>query len=110
MTIKRTLQLTTILALFLIVSNLRAEDWPTYRHDAARSGSATTKTPAKLDRAWEIKLSGKLTQPIAAGGSLFIDDHDISELINDSLSDSGSVPRLKNNFPSVYAFIDNLTL
>jgi len=48
--------------------------WPTYRHDPARSGAASSNTPAELGLAWEIKLSGKLTQPIAAEGKLFVAD------------------------------------
>jgi len=51
-----------------------AAPWPTYRHDAARSGATPTGVPAKLDKAWEIELSSKLTQPIAAVGKLFVAD------------------------------------
>ena len=50
--------------------------WPTYRHDAARSGTTSAKIDAKLSPAWEVKLTGRLTQPIAAGGSLFVADVD----------------------------------
>ena len=48
--------------------------WPTYRHDAARSGATSSGVPGKLDKAWEIELSGKLIQPIAAEGKLFVAD------------------------------------
>ena len=58
------------------VPNPKLEDWPTYRHDAYRSGSSPSKTPAKLGAAWEIKLTGRLTAPIAAGGSVFVADRD----------------------------------
>ncbi|NQT36007.1 MAG: PQQ-like beta-propeller repeat protein [Planctomycetes bacterium] len=47
-----------------------SEDWPTYRHDAARSGVATTTVGAKLAVAWETKLTGPLTAPVAADGML----------------------------------------
>ncbi|MBC8374086.1 MAG: PQQ-binding-like beta-propeller repeat protein, partial [Planctomycetes bacterium] len=52
----------------------QAASWPTYRHDAARSGATSAKISAKLNPAWEIKLTGRLTPPIAAGGSLFVAD------------------------------------
>jgi len=54
----------------------QADSWPTYRHDAARSGATSAKVSAKLTPAWEIKLTGRLTPPIAAGGSLFVADVD----------------------------------
>jgi outer membrane protein assembly factor BamB len=58
------------------VPNPKSDPWPTYRHDAARSGSTSSKTPAKLAAAWEIDLSGRLTAPIAADGSVFLADKD----------------------------------
>ncbi len=48
-------------------------DWPTYRHDAARSGR--TKAPveaADLKVAWQTQLAGKLSSPVAAGGRVFV--------------------------------------
>ncbi|MDP6545865.1 MAG: PQQ-binding-like beta-propeller repeat protein [Phycisphaerae bacterium] len=54
----------------------QADAWPTYRHDPARSGATSAKMPAGLTRAWEVKLTGRLTQAIAAGGSLFVADVD----------------------------------
>ena len=54
----------------------QTDPWPTYRHDAARSGATSANIPAKLTPAWEIELTGRLTQPIAAGGSLFVADVD----------------------------------
>ena len=58
------------------ISNLKAElsdsDWPTYRHDAARSSrtSVTIKPERKL--AWSTQLGGKLSSLVSAGGKLFI--------------------------------------
>ncbi|MAG94552.1 MAG: hypothetical protein CMJ48_12515 [Planctomycetaceae bacterium] len=48
------------------------EDWPTLRHDAARSGSAGTHVPASLTTAWQTELGGKLTSPVVAGGRLYV--------------------------------------
>jgi outer membrane protein assembly factor BamB len=47
-------------------------DWSTYRHDTARSGSASTAIPAKLKRAWCSDIGGKLTSPVIAGGKVFV--------------------------------------
>ncbi|MHC4298140.1 MAG: outer membrane protein assembly factor BamB family protein [Planctomycetota bacterium] len=47
-------------------------DWPTYRHDAARSGMASTTVPAKIERNWKANIGGKLTSPVIAGGKVFV--------------------------------------
>jgi outer membrane protein assembly factor BamB len=49
-----------------------AGDWPTFRHDAARSGAAHTKVPAGVAVDWQVKIEGKPTAPVAAGGKLFV--------------------------------------
>jgi outer membrane protein assembly factor BamB len=47
-------------------------DWPTYRHDAARSGRATTSVPTELEIAWKTKLGSDLGSPVVAGGLVFV--------------------------------------
>ena len=47
-------------------------DWPAYRHDATRSGSARCAVSASLDRVWQIELGGKLTQPVVTDGRLLV--------------------------------------
>jgi len=47
-------------------------DWPTYRHDAARSGVAGAKVPHALDVAWQTDVGGALTSPVVAGGLLLV--------------------------------------
>jgi outer membrane protein assembly factor BamB len=49
-----------------------AGDWPTYRGDAIRSGTARCKLPTKLKRLWTVKAGGKLSAPVIAAGKLFI--------------------------------------
>ncbi len=49
-----------------------SKDWPAYRHDGARSGAAKTTVPAKLKQAWQAKLGGSLTAPVAAGGQVYV--------------------------------------
>ncbi|NOZ22992.1 MAG: PQQ-binding-like beta-propeller repeat protein [Planctomycetes bacterium] len=60
------------------------DDWPTYRHDAERSGStATAVQPTGLGRAWEAKLGGRLSSAVIADGKLFVasvDTHTVHAL------------------------------
>ena len=55
-----------------IITNAIANEWPTYRHDAARSGRASTTVPATLKRAWQTDIGGKLTSPVIADGKVFV--------------------------------------
>ncbi len=58
-------------------------DWPTHRHDAARSGFTKTPVPAKLRRAWQADLGGKLSSVTVAGGKVFVasvEDHTVHAL------------------------------
>ena len=47
-------------------------DWPTYRHDNARSGATMSAVPAGLSRAWRTPIGGKLSSVTAADGKLFV--------------------------------------
>jgi len=63
------------------------QDWPTYRCDAQRSGRAGTILSAKLGKAWEAALGGKLTSPVIAGGKVYIarvETHEVIALDSDS--------------------------
>ena len=58
-------------------------DWPTYRHDPARSGFTKTSVPAELKRSWQTDLGGKLSSVVLADGKLFvasIDTHTVYAL------------------------------
>jgi len=64
-------------------SQIPNDDWPTYRHDAARSGVAGTTVPGALAPAWETDLGGRVSSPVIAGGKAFvarIDDHAVCAL------------------------------
>ena len=52
--------------------NTGSADWPTYRHDASRSGSSSVEVTTNLKRVWQKKLGGRLSAPIIAAGKLFI--------------------------------------
>jgi len=63
------------------ISNLRSQisnalDWPTYRHDPARSGATSAVFSPHLQTEWEANPGGKLTSPVIAGGVLLVADSD----------------------------------
>ncbi|MHC4743520.1 MAG: outer membrane protein assembly factor BamB family protein [Planctomycetota bacterium] len=61
-------------------SDIRKTDWPTYRADPARSGITNAKLPAKLDKAWQAGIGGRLSSVTVAEGKAFvasIDKHTI---------------------------------
>ena len=51
-------------------------DWPTYRHDNARSGNAVTEVPTRLKRSWRTVLGGKVSPPVLAGGRVLVAEVD----------------------------------
>lgn len=50
----------------------QSDDWPMYRHDAERSGTASTELPKKLNVSWIIPLTGRLTAPVIADGRVYV--------------------------------------
>ncbi|HIK93794.1 MAG TPA: methyltransferase domain-containing protein [Planctomycetes bacterium] len=60
-----------------------ADDWPTYRSDAERSGMTTMPIEPKVDNKWSVKIGGRLTSPVIAAGHVYvaqIDTHTIYAL------------------------------
>ncbi len=58
-------------------------DWPTYRHDAARSGSSVAAVPTNLGLAWQADLGARPTPPVVAGDRAFVatpDNHTVHAL------------------------------
>jgi outer membrane protein assembly factor BamB len=47
-------------------------DWPTFRHDAARSGSTETSISSVLNRKWKADVGGRLSGVTVAGGKVFV--------------------------------------
>jgi len=81
--------------------NQEPDDWPTYRHDAQRSGCTRSPVPVVLRRRWQADVgaprqargglsqskAGKLTTPTVAGGKVFVasvDEHRICAMDADS--------------------------
>jgi outer membrane protein assembly factor BamB len=59
------------------------DDWPTYRHDPARSGFTTTNVPSQLKLAWQKELGDRLSSVVVAEDKLFtasIDTHTVYAL------------------------------
>ena len=54
----------------------RPGDWPTYRHDASRSGRTGVAVSAKLAAAWKADVGGKLSSVVVADGRLFVAEID----------------------------------
>jgi len=61
----------------------RGDDWPTYRHDPARSGASPAAVPADLGEVWKTALGGRLSSPVVAEGRVLvarIDAHTVHAL------------------------------
>ena len=69
-----------------LTSDLRplySDDWPTYRHDAMRSGMTKARVPAQLKRLWQADIGGRLSSVTSAGGMVFVasvDTHTVHAL------------------------------
>jgi len=51
-------------------------DWPTYRHDAGRSGVTKAAAPTDLKPRWEAKVTTRASAPVIAAGKVFVADID----------------------------------
>ncbi len=58
-----------------------AADWPTFRHDNARSGMMSGEAAAEVEPRWETPLGGRLTQPVIAAGRVFVGQTDAHALV-----------------------------
>jgi outer membrane protein assembly factor BamB len=62
-------------------------NWPTFRHDAARSGTTPAGVAADVSVAWKTELKGTLTAPVAWYGKVFVaksDTHTVYALDRES--------------------------
>jgi len=53
-------------------ANAKRGDWPTFRHDASRSGSASELIPPAVEKKWTVDLGGRLTSPVIANGTVYV--------------------------------------
>ncbi len=49
-----------------------ADEWPTYRHDATRSGATASSVPITVSPAWQAEPGGTPSAPVVAEGKLFV--------------------------------------
>ncbi len=91
-------------------SSLQPSSWPTYRHDAARSGCASTVISSDLNRAWKTLVGGRISSPVVAGGKVYLascDAHTVSALSADDGKTlwSYTVGGRVDTPPTVYTFV-----
>ncbi len=55
-------------------------DWPTYRHDAIRSGASSAPVSAQIERHWRTELGAKLSSITVAEGKLFVSAIDLHKV------------------------------
>lgn len=49
-----------------------SEDWPTFRHDAARHGSTRAAVQTPVVERWKAKIGRKLTAPVCVGNQVLV--------------------------------------
>ena len=49
-----------------------AKSWPSYRHDARRTGASASKISGTPERRWKVALGTDLTPPVAADGRVLV--------------------------------------
>ena len=57
-----------------------SNQWPTYRHDTARSGATKTKVNLPLSEKWQADLRRELTSPVVAAGKVYAASKDTHTL------------------------------
>lgn len=55
-----------------ITGEAGVEDWPTYRHDAKRSGFTPAAVSSDVKRKWRTTLGGKLSSPVISGNRMYV--------------------------------------
>ncbi|MBM3472743.1 MAG: hypothetical protein FJX75_05655, partial [Armatimonadetes bacterium] len=67
----------------LTADEASAADWPTYRHDSARSGSTKASMAAELKPSWAADIGPRPTAPVIAAGRVYLasaDTHTVHAL------------------------------
>ena len=55
-----------------VPGRISPEDWPMYRHDAARSGATRLAVSPDLTTLWRNNVGGRLTQSVIVGGRVLL--------------------------------------
>ena len=56
------------------------DQWPTYRQNAKRSGSVSSRIPASLEPLWSVRIGGNLTQAVVDGINAYVVQKDAATL------------------------------
>jgi len=69
----------------------QGRQWPTYRHDAARSGATKAAVNLPLSTKWQTDVGGSLTSPVVVGGRVYVASQDTHTLFALRAEDGGQV-------------------
>ena len=69
------------------------QDWPTYRHDARRSGGTPCEVSPKVTPRWTVNLKGRLTPPVVDGDRLYVAARDAHTIYALNIGDGGEAWR-----------------
>ncbi len=53
-----------------------SDNWPMHRHDGQRSGATKTSLPSRLKKTWSTQLTGRLTQAVIQGDTVYVAETD----------------------------------
>jgi len=70
---------------------LKADDWPMYRHDTARSGRTPVRVQPALRKQWSATVDASLTQPVIVGETVLVASMDTHTLHALSADGGGSL-------------------
>ena len=73
--------------------------WPTYRHDARRTGAAACKVATQVARRWQTDLGGRLSPPVSADGRVYVAVKDRHTLHALSIEDGSRLWEFTANGP-----------
>ncbi|MHC4398561.1 MAG: outer membrane protein assembly factor BamB family protein [Planctomycetota bacterium] len=59
-----------------LTTELTESDWPTYRHDASRSGHTGVAVGARIQPLWQTQLSTRVSPPVIVAGQVFVAEVD----------------------------------
>jgi len=49
-----------------------ADDWPTYRHDARRTGATACEISPQVSKLWQARLPGPITPPVVSANRVYV--------------------------------------
>jgi len=61
-------------------SNPASNQWPTYRHDFARSSATKSKVNLPLSEKWQVEVDRDITSPVIADGRIYVASKDTHTL------------------------------